>query len=155
MNISFAGGGLTPTTQSFTTSDLVLSGIPFLPGRTVDMSIGDGIRVITLGKLCLLDILGLSVRFGEAGATSTIYFGLPTSIPRVSGTTATSPVRSHWGNSVGTASWIEIIMAPDIFDSGHNYVQMTRYTTALVTQAWPVTPAARYGVAGQLWFTTI
>ena len=151
--MGYNGAGSSPIITDFTASDLLLSGIPFIPGRTIDFLFGDRFRLVKNGKFCMLD-LGFSFRMGEAGSISTAYIGLPTSIPRVTGPLATSALFAMCLNSVGTASLIRLVMAPDVFDSGRNFLQMTRYTTALVTQAWPITPSARYSVQGQIFFQT-
>lgn len=150
----YSGAGLAPSHFVIdVTTQLALSGIAFAPGRTIQISAGDGLKLTKLGKLWLLEFCNIGFRFGEAGSTSTMYFGLPSYVPQLEDPIPTSVARVP---CLGGTGWVDMVVAADTYDSAiaRQTVQMNYRTTALAAQNWPITPAAHAFVKGQVWFTT-
>jgi hypothetical protein len=148
--------GATPLVASkIEIADLKLDNISFQPGRTVDPSLISGdCWYAMLGKMCVIHI-AIGLRFGEAGASSTLYFGLPTAIPRFRNFASTAFVDSLWQATSGPVGFVRALVARDTFENGRNHIQLTGYTTTIgTTSAWPITPTARRAIAGTLVFPT-
>lgn len=154
--MSYGGAGGAIVTD-FALADLQLSGIPFMPGRTVEatMPVGvgqiNGCRLVQIGKSCLLSV-SFNVRFGEAGATNVMWIGLPVSIPIITG-----PSDGFDFLGLTAQPGIDICqlnLEPISFFSGvRNYMRMSRFTPAFAASNWPINPAARAAVVGQVSFT--